>query len=83
VEVAEPLHYPAPLTHFLRAIVTLEDGRPRARLTGAQGSGILTSMARANALLVLPAAQDIVEPGEQLDAIFLNDTVHVQEPPFE
>ena len=83
VEVAERLHYPPKLTHFLRAVVTFEDGRPRARLTGPQGSGILTSMARANALLIVPADRDTVETGEWLDAIFLNDTVHVTEPPFE
>ena len=82
VEVAERLHYPPKLTHFLRAVVTFEDGRPRARLTGPQGSGILTSMARANALLILPAERDTVEAGEWLDAIFLADTVHVAEPPF-
>jgi molybdopterin molybdotransferase len=83
VEVGERLHYPPKLTHFLRAGVTFEDGRPLARLTGPQGSGILTSMARANALLIVPAERDSVEAGEWLDAIFLNDTVHVAEPPFE
>lgn len=83
VEVAEPLHYPPKLTHFLRAVVTVEGGRPRARLTGAQGSGILTSMARANALLIVPAERDEVAPGERLEALFLNDPVHVREPPFE
>jgi molybdopterin molybdotransferase len=83
VEVGEQLHYPPRLTHFLRAVVTFEDGRPLARLTGPQGSGILTSMAQANALLVVPAERDVVEAGEWLDAIFLNDTVHVEDPPFE
>jgi len=83
VEVAEPLHYPAPLTHFLRAVVTEEDGRLRARLTGPQGSGILTSMARANALLVMPAKQEDAAPGEELTALLLDDPVHVEEPPFE
>lgn len=45
---------PAPgLTLFLRA--TLSDGDPpTATLTGHQGSGILSSMAAANALLVVP-----------------------------
>jgi len=83
IEVAEPLHYPPKLTHFLRAVVSLEDGRPRARLTGGQGSGILTSMARANALLIVPADRDHVAPGEHLEALFLNDPVHVRSPPFE
>ena len=83
VEVAEPLHYPTRLTHFLRAIVAEEDGRLRARLTGPQGSGILTSMARANALLIVPADRDEVAPGEQLRALLLDEPVHVAEPEFE
>lgn len=83
VEVTEPLHYPARLTHFLRAVVTDAGGRLRARLTGAQGSGILTSMARANALLIVPAERDDVAPGEELRALLLDDPAHVAEPPFE
>jgi molybdopterin molybdotransferase len=83
VEVAEALHYPVRLTHFLRAVVTEEDGKLRARLTGPQGSGILTSMARANALLIVPAERDDVAPGEELGALLLDDPVHVGEPMFE
>jgi molybdopterin molybdotransferase len=83
VEVAEPLHYPARLTHFLRVIVAEQDGRLRAHLTGPQGSGILTSMARANALLIVPADRDDVAPGEQLRALLLDEPVHVAEPEFE
>lgn len=83
VRLAEPLHFPARLTHFLRAVVVEEDGERVARLTGPQGSGILTSMARANALLVLPAARDAVTVGERLSAILLDEPVHVADPPFE
>ncbi len=39
---------------FLRAIVEQEEGRFTARLTGPQGSGILSSMVRANGLAVIP-----------------------------
>ncbi|HEX7977353.1 MAG TPA: gephyrin-like molybdotransferase Glp [Gemmatimonadaceae bacterium] len=45
----------APLTHYLRCV--LADGPDedlRARLTGAQSSGMLTSMSAADALLVVP-----------------------------
>lgn len=60
----------ARLTHFLRAIITPEaDGRLHARLTGPQGSGILTSMTRANALLVVPEDRRQCEPGEMLHAL--------------
>ncbi|MDH4044455.1 MAG: molybdopterin molybdotransferase MoeA [Gemmatimonadota bacterium] len=83
VEVTEPLHYPARLTHFLRVIVVEEEGHLRARLTGPQGSGILTSMARANALLIVPADRDQVAAGEHLRALLLDEPVHVAAPEFE
>ena len=64
----------ARLTHFLRAIVTTrDDGTVTARLTGPQGSGILTSMSRANALLVVPEDRPSVEAGTTLNAIPLGD----------
>jgi molybdopterin molybdotransferase len=64
----------ARLTHFLRAIVTTrDDGTVTARLTGPQGSGILTSMSRANALLVVPEDRPTVDAGATLHAIPLGD----------
>jgi len=39
---------------YLRAIVEEEGGRYTARLTGPQGSGILSSMVRANGLAMIP-----------------------------
>ena len=65
----------ARLTHFLRAIVsTGNNGLVTARLTGPQGSGILTSMSRANALLVVPEDRPVVEAGETLHALPFGDT---------
>jgi molybdopterin molybdotransferase len=69
----EPAKTPGRLTHFLRGIVRDENGTLRAKLTGPQGSGILTSMARANALLVIPEGRDAVLPGETITAILLGD----------
>ena len=63
------------------AVVVEEDGEWVARLTGPQGSGILTSMARANALLILPAERDDAAPGERLSAILLDDPGHLPQPP--
>jgi molybdopterin molybdotransferase len=81
VRVAEPVTLGPRLRHFLRAIVEPGDP-PAARLTGPQGSGILTSMARANALLIVPEDQPQVPAGTMLDAILLDDPHHVAEPPF-
>jgi len=40
---------------YLRVIVSQENGRLMARLTGAQGSGNIFSLVRANALLIVPS----------------------------
>ena len=74
VRVTERVTTAARLTHFLRAIVTADaTGSLQARLTGPQGSGLLTSMALANALLVIPEDCAIVEPGAELNALLLGD----------
>jgi len=70
----EPLKTPGRLTHFLRAVARETPGGWRARLTGPQGSGILTSMVRANALLIVPEDADELPAGVTLDAILLDDT---------
>jgi molybdopterin molybdotransferase len=54
-----------------RAIVREREGRYFASLTGPQGSGILTSMALANALVVCPEDIPSLEPGDEADAIML------------
>lgn len=74
VTLEEPVKIGAALTHFLRAIVSVRpDGTLSARLTGPQGSGILTSMSVANALLVIPHERPQVEAGETVNAILLSD----------
>ena len=73
VETREELSIAAPLTHFLRAIVDWDDGVPRARLTGPQGSGLLTSMARANALLIVPPERPLIRAREPVRALLLGD----------
>lgn len=55
-----------------RCIVRERDGRYYASLTGGQGSGMLTSMVRANGLTLIPADVDVVEPGEEIDVIMLD-----------
>ncbi|HEX9726948.1 MAG TPA: gephyrin-like molybdotransferase Glp [Gemmatimonadales bacterium] len=83
VRMTESIAVPTRLTHFLRAVVSERDGNRTARLTGPQGSGILSSMVAANALLIVPAERAEVDAGETLQAILLDDPVHVEAPPFE
>ena len=63
----------APLTHFLRCVLTDgADGSLRARLTGGQSSGMLTSMSSADALLVVPPEPATVAVGTPLRALPLD-----------
>ena len=74
VILEEPVQIGARLTHFLRAVVFVrDDGSLGARLTGPQGSGILTSMSRANALLVVPEDRPSTPAGELLSALLLGE----------
>ena len=61
-----------PRVFFARCIVTERAGKYYARLTGEQGSGMLTSMMRANALTVIPAEVDVVQPGDEIEVIMLD-----------
>lgn len=71
------------LQHFLRAVVAPRpDGSLGARLTGPQGSGILTSMVRADALLIVPEDQPHIAAGTTLSALVLDDPHHSEEPPY-
>jgi len=82
VRVAETIRLGPRLQHFLRAVVTPDNGLLEARLTGPQGSGILTSMVLANALLVIPEGQFETPAGSEARAIVLDDPVHQLEPGF-
>ncbi len=55
-----------------RAIVERRGGQYHARLTGPQGSGMLTSMSRANGLVVIPEDKTGVKKGEIVQAIMLD-----------
>ncbi len=82
VRVAEPILLKPRLQHFLRAVVTDSPDGPQARLTGPQGSGILTSMILANALLIVPEGQFETPAGAIVRALRLDDPVHAAEPGF-
>lgn len=82
VTLAEAISLKPRLQHFLRAVVSDGPTGPEARLTGPQGSGILTSMVKANALLVIPEGQFETPAGSAVTAILLDDPRNQAEPPF-
>jgi molybdopterin molybdotransferase len=50
--------------HFLRGILMREEGVFKVRTTGDQGSGILTSMVKANCLIDIPVEVKRLKPGD-------------------
>ncbi|HSA59121.1 MAG TPA: gephyrin-like molybdotransferase Glp [bacterium] len=70
---AEPLKGASGKEVYLRGIVTSENGRFIARSAGAQGSAMLRSLARANAVLIVPASKQRIAAGESLSFEFLED----------
>ena len=58
---------------YARATMQLDDeGRWHARLTGPQGSGVLTSMALANGYAICPEDAERVRAGEECDVIMVD-----------
>jgi molybdopterin molybdotransferase len=58
---------------FQRGIATLDDNNQwQVAKTGKQGSGILTSMSRANCFIVLPDDNAGVEPGDEVNIQFFD-----------
>ncbi len=63
---------------YARAIVERRDGRYHARLTGPQGSGVLTSMALANGIVVVPEDGGPIEPGDECDVMLIGRVPDVE-----
>jgi molybdopterin molybdotransferase len=72
--LAEPLDNRGMRRHYVRARLERgADGGWTATTAGAQGAGVLSSLARADALLVVPEAIERAEPGMRFPAILLDD----------
>lgn len=57
---------------FTRAIVEKRGGQYFARLTGPQGSGMLTSMVKSNGLMIVPEDVKSVERGDEIQVQMLD-----------
>jgi molybdopterin molybdotransferase len=58
--------------HYVRVRAEAHDGKIRAYLTGGQGSGILSSMVKANALAIIPEDWDHAPAGSQVQVMLLD-----------
>lgn len=59
--------------HFIRAVVSVQNGEYRVRTTGNQDSHILFSLVKANALMILSEEGDRVKAGEKVPVQLLSD----------
>jgi molybdopterin molybdotransferase len=58
---------------YVRARLSSEDGQLVARLTGEQGSHIISSLRGASCYLVIEVGEGVVRAGERVGALLLND----------
>jgi molybdopterin molybdotransferase len=58
---------------YLRGIVRQEDGLLRVKTTGSQSSGIMSSLLKANCLIILPEGTTEVPAGSTVTIEFLRD----------
>jgi len=79
----EDISKKAGLVHFIRCRLIPEEGKVYATTTGEQGSGILSSMVKAQGLVVLPREQTLARAGEEVKVIPLDPLFsHSPYPPF-
>ena len=73
---AEPIRKKAGRTEYQRGIVsTTADGSLEVRITGNQGSGVLSSMVQANGLIVLHHLQGNIAAGDEVDVMMFDGVI--------
>ena len=68
----EPIHNNDGRRVYARAIITRQNGTYHVKLTGDQGSNLLTSMARANGLAICPEEVSLMEAGDVVQGQMLD-----------
>ena len=72
----EPLRKKAGRTEYQRGFVSsAPDGTLQVRITGNQGSGVLSSMVQGNGLIVLHHAQGNVAVGDEVDVLMFDGAI--------
>jgi molybdopterin molybdotransferase len=57
--------------HFVRGVLASKDGAIRVRTTGSQVSNVLTSLSRADCLIILPEDRELFRQGEDIEVELL------------
>jgi molybdopterin molybdotransferase len=70
--LTDPIRSKDERRHYVRVCLTREGDTYYASLTGAQGSGILNSMVKANGLAVIPADWTEASAGSRVRAMFFD-----------
>lgn len=68
----DPIDTPAALTYFQRVTIDDSPDGPAARLTGPQGSGLVSGLARADGLAVIPPEVTSVSVGDPVRVLLLD-----------
>lgn len=63
---------PNPFTRFVRSTMYFESGQVKIKPSGIDKSGVVTSLAETNALMVLPGGTKGYEPKDKVTAILLD-----------
>jgi molybdopterin molybdotransferase len=71
--LAEPVRSPAGKVSFLRVRLQVQDEGLQARLTGAQGSGVLSSCVAADGLAVVPQDHTELDAGAAVQVVLLRE----------
>ncbi len=72
-QVAEPLHAPPHKRGYVRVRLARDGARWSARPTGAQGSHLISSIAQADGLAIVPEAVTEVQVGDEVRVMLLVD----------
>jgi molybdopterin molybdotransferase len=80
--LAEPLSKKAGLTEFVRCVLEGPAHDRRARSTGTQSSGVLSSLSTGHGLIVTPQDATLIPEGTRVRVILLKPDAGSPEPPF-
>ncbi|MDA0999690.1 MAG: molybdopterin molybdotransferase MoeA [bacterium] len=71
--IQHPLRKSPERRHYVRSVVSFRESGWEVRAVEAQGSNILHSMVRANALIVFPEFETELNPGDQVQVVILDE----------